>query len=149
MYNFQSSIRMQSVKAVMPLFQRFVATSPEPDEPEDNLLSAPTPHEAKVVAYYTTVLKYVSMPRNSKLFAMLPETAAHGHLLPLTGHAATDARLLRQVLAHEEAGPLLQRLLEWQNKLRVMLRKLMSLRSDDRTVSSMHRNALQQDGHDA
>jgi hypothetical protein len=126
---------VQAIKALMPVFARFVASGQMPkEEAATTLLSPPTAHEEKVLDYFSAVLKCVAMPRNSKLLCTLPETVAQSQLLPVTGCQLTDARLLMQLLADKQCGKMLQKLLEWQNKLRKLLSDLISARSEVNTV---------------
>lgn len=75
------------------------------------------------------------MPDNSKIFVTAPDSAPALAFLPTTDNHAFDAAVLLCLLTDSTSAPLVKRLLEWQNRLRMLLLDLFAARRDASKVS--------------
>ena len=76
------------------------------------------------------ILQKLAMQDNVKPFSIAPAFAPALAFLPATGNVAFDSAVLIGLLTHPVCAPLLRRLLEWQNRLRVLLLDLFAARRD-------------------
>jgi hypothetical protein len=122
---------LQALAAVVPTLARAVAGLGRDPKAAASLLDAPTLREARLVEALRRLLRALAMPVNSKLFAQLPEHAPAGVLLPLTGSTLQDARLAVLLVTGADGVPcaIVARVLEWQNRLRVLLSQLLARRT--------------------
>lgn len=100
-----------------------------PPTPVTVPLSAPwTRDEDDAGKLLSSLVAFMASPANAAVLADVPDCLPAGSLLPETGDAAVDARVLLLALAPPHAPPALIGLLNWQNRLRTMLVDLTGVR---------------------
>lgn len=70
------------------------------------------------------------MPDNSRIFVTAPESAPDLAFLPATGNQSFDAAVLICLLTSSGSVSLVKKLLEWQNRLRMLLLDLFAVRRE-------------------
>lgn len=74
------------------------------------------------------------MQDNDKIFVMAPDSAPGLAFLTATGNNSFDAAVLLCLLTTSTSSPLVKKLLEWQNRLRMLLLDLFAARRESSKV---------------
>eukprot|EP00892_Ulva_mutabilis_P010387 jgi/Ulvmu1/7720/UM039_0026.1 len=125
-------VREAALKAALPAFADFVrdASNLHASEADASILDGPSDGVKAVVHLLTEIVRVLAMQDNLKIFAMAPSSAPALAFLPSTDNTAFDAAVLVCLLTHPIGAPLVKRLMEWQNRLRMLLLDLFAVRRD-------------------
>jgi hypothetical protein len=129
------ALALQAIKAALPAFSTLVHSIADGPQPRD-ISAPPTPTEAKCYDLLRQILHSLAQSANNKLFCSAPEYATNLAIVPVTNNDLVDARLIVQLLGGAECAPLLRKILEWQNKLRLLLLNLLTVRDEVTQVCS-------------